>query len=168
MAGTERRVNIRRNLEDYDDPYIQTGSPQEVKICSQCRSVYHDQRWYLREQVPEEVLKDRQIGYILCPACLKIRDRLPGGVIHLAGSFLAAHKEEILNLIRNEGNRAMAINPLERIIDIQNDGTGLEVLTTNEKLAQRIGRALHKAYDGNIKYRWSEDTKLARVSWERD
>lgn len=73
-----------------------------------------------------------------------------------------------MNLIRNEAIKAMGLNPLERIISLDFDDGGIEITTTNEKLAQRIGKALHKAYSGSIEYRWSEDTKLARVNWHRE
>ena len=168
MPQNDRPVNIRRNIENYGDPYIPTASAHEVKICSKCNSVYHDKRWCMKEQVPPEILRKADKTHVLCPACQKIRDRMPGGVVHLSGVFLRDHKEEILNLIRNESGRAMAINPLERIMDIETVNSGLNVLTTNEKLAQRIGRALYKAYDGNVTYKWSEDTKLVRILWQRD
>ena len=43
----------------------------------------------------------------------------------------------------------------------------IEITTTNEKLAQKIGKALHRAYSGHVEYKWSGDTKLARVTWHR-
>jgi hypothetical protein len=35
----------------------------------------------------------------VCPACKRINDDYPAGVIQLSGSFFGQHKEEILNLI---------------------------------------------------------------------
>ena len=46
-------------------------------------------------------------------------------------------------------------------------GNDIEITTTNEKLAQRMGKALHKAYSGTIEYKLSEDAKIARVYWRR-
>ena len=73
-----------------------------------------------------------------------------------------------LNLIRNEEERAKGFNPLERIISISEEKGKLTVLTTDEKLSQRIGRELKKAYQGRTRYRWSEDTKCLRVVWIRE
>lgn len=53
-------------------------------------------------------------------------------------------------------------------MDMQFVGSDLEITTTNEKLTQRIGKAIHKAYDGTIEYKFSEDNKLARVNWHRE
>ncbi len=72
-----------------------------------------------------------------------------------------------MSLVRNEEERAKGLNPLERIVRITEGDTELRVTTTNEKLAQRIGRALRKAYQGEVSYKWSTDTKYARVEWVR-
>jgi hypothetical protein len=44
----------------------------------------------------------------------------------------------------------------------------MEILTTDEKLAQRIGREIRKAFRGTLAFRWSEDANLLRVTWARD
>jgi hypothetical protein len=49
----------------------------------------------------------------------RIRDQFPAGYVTLAGSFFEGHKETILQLMRNEEERAKAEHPLKRIIDIQ-------------------------------------------------
>lgn len=43
----------------------------------------------------------------------------------------------------------------------------LVVKTTTEHLAQRLGHALEKAFDGDVRYDFSHDNKFARVYWER-
>jgi len=159
---------IRRNIENYGDPYITHVRPEEIRVCSECEAIYTGQRWYLKSQIESQKLKGQKIHYTICPACRKTRDRSPGGIVQLSGAFLKEHKDDVLNLIRNEGDRAMAVNPLERIIDIEGSNTHYGVMTTNEKLAQRIGRSLHRAYDGEVTYKWSEDNKLVRVIWHRE
>ena len=62
----------------------------------------------------------------------------------------------------------MAFNPLARIVMLKEDENGFEVSTTGEKLAQRIGREVHKACSGTVEYKWSEDSKLLRVNWVRE
>jgi NMD protein affecting ribosome stability and mRNA decay len=102
-----------------------------------------------------------------CPACHKIRDRYAEGRVTLQpSSFLDAHKEEILHLIRNEEDRAKGFNPLERIVEIIESEEGIVVTTTNEKLAQRIGRTLKSTYQGHTTYHWS-DPKFLSVEWQR-
>ena len=160
--------NLRRKVESYDDPYLLEMQPQEVAVCRECKAVYAGQRWELEGQAAQDLANAKCIINTLCPACKKIRDRQPSGIVTLSGSFIQQHEEEIVNLINHENKSAMSINPLERIIDIDRSDSQLVIQTTNEKLAQRIGRAVYKSYSGNVEYKWSKGNKLVRVNWHRD
>ena len=160
-------IHIRRNVHAFADPYIEEENLPEGGVCRRCGSVHSSGRWYPPDRPPKPV-PGAESHEVLCPACRKLQDRVPGGVLRITGSFIWDHKEEILNLIRNESSKALSVNPLERIMSLQSNDGEIEITTTNEKLAQRIGRALHKAYSGTVEYKWSGDTKLARVMWHRD
>jgi hypothetical protein len=127
-----------------------------------------NKRWYANGDRYEEAAKRAGVATVVCPACLKIRDNFPGGIVTLKGDYVLPHKTDLMNLVRNEEERARGLNPLERVIAIKESGFGSIVIsTTNEKLAQRIGRAIKKAFHGAVAYHWSHDNKLARVDWER-
>ncbi len=164
------RFQIRRNVESSNDPYLESEQLPENSVCTECGDVYMSGRWYNRQQLPTkpEHGPSGEPQPATCPACRRSRDKLPGGVLKLSGTFLNEHKDEILNLIRNETTKAQAVNPLERVMSMEHTAASMEITTTNEKLAQRIGKALYKAYDGHVEYKWSEDTKLARVNWHRE
>jgi len=168
--GGSEPVCIRRNVESTADPYLESEQLPENSVCTECGYVYTAGRWCDRQQTPARPPSAPTNGShpTTCPACRKLRDKLPGGVLRVSGGFVAEHSDEILNLIRNETGKAQAVNPLERLMSLEPVEDGLEITTTNEKLAQRLGRALHKAYSGHIEYKWSESTKLARVNWRRD
>ena len=161
-------TRIRNQIQNYGDPYLLDMKPDEVAICRECRSVFAGGRWQLESDAGRDIKEARKITEVLCPACQKIRDRIPGGVLTISGRFAVDHREEIVNLINHENSLAMKINPLERIMGIERSGNGMVVYTTNEKLAQKAGRALKKAYDGHVEYKWPEDRKLVRVNWRRD
>lgn len=164
-SNAKEPVHIRRNVETKSDPYIDDEHLPEYSVCRECGDYYAAGRWCSPEKngKPAEVKNE-----VVCPACRKLRDKFPCGVVRLSGRFVLEHSEEILNLIRNETRRADSINRLERIMSIQAEGDTIEITTTNEKLAQRIGKAIHKAYSGDIEYKWSQGNKLARVEWRRD
>lgn len=163
-------IHTRRNpVVDENDPYIDDESLHDNSVCRQCGNVYMQGRWYTKDQLPEHKMPPKEeMIEMLCPACHKQQDRMPGGVLRLSGNFVWDHKDEIMNLVYNETNKAQGFNPLERIMNVETiDNKVIEITTTNEKLAQRIGKALNKAYRGHIEYKWSEDTKLARINWNR-
>ncbi len=159
-------VHIRRNVQDYDDPYIIEEQLRDNSVCKRCGDIYMSGRWYPKDYPLEN--KNISLHSTVCPACRKELDRVPGGVVKITGDFFKEHKDEVMNLIHNEASRAQSDNPLERLLNIESHDDEVEITTTNEKLAQKIGRALFKAYSGNIEYKWSEDNKLARINWHRD
>jgi len=158
---------LRKTMDTSGDPYIVKTRNNVMAVCTKCHTVYYKKRWYIDEDLYQKKMLMKKIEKVLCPACRKIKDNFPGGIVRLRGAFLIDHKDEIMNLIRNEEERARGFNPLERIIKINDVKSELEITTTNEKLAQRIGKSLQKAYQGNVEYKWSNDTKLIRVNWER-
>jgi len=151
------------------DPYLPRGARQKTSVCEGCHAVYKNKRWYAEPHLYNAAMETAGTATIICPACLKIRDNFPGGIVTLKGDYVLPHKQELMNLIKNEEARARGFNPLERVMSIKENGFGsLVISTTNEKLAQRIGRAIKKAFRGEVTYRWSHDNKLARVDWVRE
>jgi hypothetical protein len=170
MTQASRRgelSRIRRNLQQYGDPYLAKLDSGAVAVCTRCHAVYERRHWFFDEDMFRRASTQSHTRRLLRPACQKIGDNYPEGEVVLRGAFLGAHRDEILHLLRNEEQRAMGLNPLERIMHITEVDSTLVVATTNEKLAQRIGRALQKAYQGEVAYKWSADTKYARVEWTR-
>lgn len=162
-------VRIRRHIHQYGDPYLPDLNPGETGLCTGCHAFFRRRRWFFDEALYLDVKDRPEVHRVTCPACLKIRHGyFEGEVAVMHSHFLSGHREEIVNLIRNEEERAMDINPLERIIAITEENSKMVVTTTNEKLAQRIGRELKKAYQGRTEYHWSEDDKCLRVTWARE
>ena len=85
----------------------------------------------------------------------------------LSGSYLWKHEEEIQRILKNEEHKALAKNPFERIIRSHRDNDKLVIETTENKLAEHLGRVLHKAHQGELNISWSGDPDICRVSWER-
>jgi hypothetical protein len=151
------------------DSYLPRGASRKVSVCDGCRAVYMNKRWYADGAVDDSTLRNPEAAKTVCPACLKIRDNYPGGIVTLKGDYVLPHKQDLCKLIRNEEDRARVLNPLERVISVKENGYGSIVIsTTNERLAQRIGRAIKKAFHGDVAYHWSHDNKLVRVDWVRE
>lgn len=146
-------------------------APEEPEVCEVCGDLYADRRW----TKPDAKRKDAKHPHsrppimTVCPACKRQREEAPSGFVHLDGVFLAARREEIERLLRNEAERAAEDNPLGRIMEWGKDEKGrLTLSTTTEHLAQRLGRALAKAFHGEVRYDFSHENKLAHVYWHRD
>jgi len=150
------------------DSYLPKGASKKITVCEGCHAVNKNKRWYADPHLYIAAVGISDTAVAVCPACLKIRDNFPGGIVTLKGDYVLPHKQELLSLIKNEEARARGFNPLERVMSVKETGYGgIVISTTNEKLAQRIGRSIKKAFRGKVTYQWSHDNKLARVDWAR-
>lgn len=171
MLGKVERTykQTQKKKRSAPDPYLPKGASRKISVCEGCHAVYKNKRWYADYGVYDAAIKVAGTATIVCPACAKIRDNFPGGIVTLKGGYALPHKDELMHLVKNEEALARRNNPLERVMSIKEDGYGnIVVSTTNEKLAQKIGRAITKAHRGKVTYCWSHDNKLARVDWVRE
>ena len=151
----------QRAAANDEDPYRRAHKPSQPTICPTCKAVYAEGRWTWGK-APEDAQEEN------CPACQRIRDEFPAGYVTIKGEFIKAHRDEIVALIQSKEKREAAEHPLQRIMKISDLRDGLEVTTTDSHLARGIGEALHDAYKGDLKLRYSRDENLLRATWKRN
>jgi len=139
------------------------GKLPGIAGCPKCGASYRNGRWTWKE-APAGSYEQ------VCPACERVAADYPAGVLHVEGGFVAAHRQELLALVRNVEERERAEHPLKRIMAVADEGTGFAVTVTDGKLAQTFGRALHSAYEGHLQHppTTSDTENLVRVRWTRD
>ena len=143
-----------------EDPYVATRKPAEPTVCPTCKAVFSEGRWSW-QRPPAEA------GAMTCPACQRIHDDFPAGYVMVKGEFIKDHRDEIIALVKSKEDREKAAHPLQRIMAIEDTREGLQVTTTDSHLARGIGEALHDAYKGDLKLRYSRDEDLLRAVWKR-
>jgi NMD protein affecting ribosome stability and mRNA decay len=154
----EQGQRTPRSLDAYQDKDGIKGAA----YCA-CGAVFRNKRW-----VQENSGAAYQQGLnIVCPACHRISDQNPAGIISLSGDFYAAHVDEIDNLVNNTAQSSAAKNPLGRVMNISKEQGGVTITTTDVKLAQKIGREIFKAHGGELHYTWSHAGPPVRVTWCR-
>ena len=142
------------------DPYQVAGKYSEPTQCGSCHAVYHHGRWQWASAPPASHMT-------LCPACRRLSDKLPAGVVTLEGAFVVAHRTELVQLARHEAEHEGKEHPLNRIMAIDDLPDRVQVSTTDIHLPQRIGEALERAYDGELEVRYGSDDYSVRVTWRR-
>lgn len=146
--------------ENRDDPYQARHKPTEPTVCPTCGAVFHEGRW-------QWLARPAQAHEELCPACRRTQEEMPAGYVSVTGDFFNAHRDELLQLVKNEEAREKGEHPLKRIMKIEDEDGGVQVTTTDIHLARRIGDALHGAYQGELEYHYNENEHLLRVVWTR-
>lgn len=153
-----RRDQLRPEREH--DAYKSRHKLTEPAVCVDCGAVFHAGRWQWspRPQGAEEAL---------CAACHRIRDHFPAGFVQVGGEFFAEHRDELMSLIRHHAEKAKEQHPLARIMQIEPDGDGVLITTTDLHLARDLGAALHHACQGELELLYNPAEKLLRVYWQR-
>ena len=160
IRGTARPSPRDNSHNPHHDPYRRLAKPPEPTICPNCQAVFHAGRWTWGRP-PDEALEQD------CPACQRIQDQFPAGYVMIKGEFINDHRDEIVALITAKEEREKARHPLQRIMAIEDIREGLQVTTTDSQLARGIGEALHEAYQGDLKLRYSRDENLLRATWKK-
>jgi len=162
MAEGEKRGRLGGKSAN---PYHEDKKYPEPTRCPRCQLIYHNGRW---QQGDLSGIDPHKIHASQCPACRREVDRLPSGLLYLKGSYFENHREEILNIAKNQSEAAAAHRPLQRIMWIESDGESTEIATTDSHLATRIGKAIEGACKGNLTIKHASDAQLVRLYWERE
>jgi hypothetical protein len=86
----------------------------------------------------------------------------------MSGEFLQGHRDQIFNLLHNKVDAEKARHPLKRLMDIEQQGDGAFVVTfTDTHLPRDVGKALVRAYKGELDIHYAEGEDLTRVAWSR-
>jgi NMD protein affecting ribosome stability and mRNA decay len=149
------------------DPFLPHEGTREPSLCTTCHAAFHRNRWTRDSETYRELELSSKLNKVTCPACQKIDAGYPEGIVTLRGNYLWKHEDEIRNILKNEENKAYNKNPLERIIRVTRQEDELVIETTEEKLAEHLGRVLQRAHRGELKISWAGNPDLCRVSWER-
>ena len=148
--------------EKVHDTYMKSGKPNEPTQCSQCKAVFADGRW----QWPQKEVSP--LSEELCPACQRIRDKIPAGLLTLRGDFFTAHRREIINLVHNKVDSQQAEHPLKRLMAIEEQADGSTLLSfTDTHLPRGVGQAIAAAYGGELDIQYTEEAGIVRVYWNR-
>lgn len=143
------------------DPYHPQQKLPEPTLCPQCEAVFHEGRWHW---APRPVPSHEA----LCPACRRINDDYPAGVLTIGGAFARQHADEILGLVRHQEEAEKGEHPLHRIMAVEQGDDAIVVSTTDIHLPRRIGEALQHAYRGELAFHYDEEGYFIRVTWSRD
>lgn len=140
------------------DPYQARRKPPSPSVCPICRLVFAEGRWQ-RGDAPAGANEE------ICPACRRIKENFPAGWLTVEGPWAMEHREEVLRTARNFAERMEEEHPLQRMIGIDESPEKMTISTTDIHLAQGIGRALHRAYHGNLHFTFTENEYVVRVNW---
>ncbi len=156
-----------KKAERSADVYLPKGGSKAVALCSKCNAFYWNKRWSADPDELRKAQAEAGTAHAICPACQRMHDENPAGVVALSGDYLLQHEIEILNMIKNVEADTRSKNPLARIMEINQEKGLLTISTTDARLAQKLGKEVHKAHKGELQFLWSQADTFIRVNWTR-
>jgi len=150
-----------RRVDADADPFGTSERPPEPAQCRRCGVVVSAGRWVWGSAA-------HGAAAIECPACRRIAQDLPDGIVTVAGGFAPAHEAEIRGLLRHVEENEKRDHALARVFGVATEGGALVVKTTERRLADSIARALERAYGGEIERHEGDKSTPLRVRWQRD
>ena len=148
--------------EHNHDPYKSQQKLPEPTLCPMCHAVFSAGRWQWLEG------KTQPAKETTCPACRRINEKVPAGILTLSGDFFQQHRDEIVSLLHNKVDAEKAQHPLKRLMEIEDQQDDSTVVTfTDTHLPRDIGQALAHAYQGKLDINYGDNQDLTRVQWSR-
>ncbi|HEX9078659.1 MAG TPA: BCAM0308 family protein [Desulfuromonadaceae bacterium] len=173
-SGDRKRLSTKitheekgQRTERSTDVYLPKRGMKETAVCGRCHLVYQNKRWLMDEAEARRLLAENQANRGICPACRRMEDSLPAGIATFSGGYFGQHEREILDIIKNTESKSRVKNPLGRVMEIAQEGNVLTVSTTEDKLAQKLGREVYRAHKGELRFQWAQDQNMVRVNWQR-
>jgi len=117
-----------------------------IIICPKCGCFYFGKRWHHPQN--KSKIKNQKSNIKLCPACQMIKDNLFEGrlIIKGFGQLKQEIKTDLINLIKNFGEKAYLRDPLDRIIKINKEKGDLIITFTENQLCQKLSQKLKQTF----------------------
>lgn len=135
-------------------------------ICRRCHAVYFDKHWHSDKKLYNEFRVYYHAAEILCGECKMIMEKDGYGGEVILKNIKTTDKSEIIQEIKNIGDRAFRRDPEDQIIKIEDKGKSVRVTTTENQLALSLGKQISASHKGGkLEIKLSKEDKLTRVVW---
>ncbi|MCP3918857.1 MAG: ATPase [bacterium] len=139
------------------DVYRSDHTPCGGTHCPECELVVRKGRWVRADDGAQPSGPPQ-----LCPACQRVRDRYPAGRIRLVGDP-GELADELRRLARKTEASEREEHPLERLMELEVNESGLTASTTGVHLARRLGSVFERRLRGRIEIRYGEEEGQVRI-----
>jgi hypothetical protein len=171
---SERYRQRQRWRQRTDDCRVPERRDDEVPglvhtyVCPACHAILKDTVWFVDEALYCQLEEQAGVWPALCPGCLRVARGIHQGEVLLQSRLLVPSKSAALHLIGIEEERTRCSDPGSRLTAVEDNGDQIKVLTTTPLLAERIGQAFRKAYEGDLEIERQRQGGSCRVLWRRD
>ncbi|MDD2935164.1 MAG: NMD3-related protein [Candidatus Pacebacteria bacterium] len=148
--STRSKKVLLRKGEQKNDQYWK--SSEGVAVCPICKNVLFKKEWHHSDSkvlgkdfFSKKEFEKKEHHFKQCPACKMIKEGLYEGEISIK-DVPVNHKDEVLKTIKAFAERGKKRDPQSRIIRIRKDRNSFNITTTENQMAVRIAKYLHKTF----------------------
>lgn len=170
LSGAKRAPEIgygsKRLLEDHrTKPELKTQAG--TVICEHCLAIGQHKHWFFDHKLSKQLAGDPLVRFVTCPGCKRVEDKIYEGEVTLDSPLLAANKDMVYGTLFHEAAKGFLHNPLSRVAVFEDSGDKIRIVTTTCTLAERLGKAIYKAFKGKIEIKPSPGEQFVFVKWWR-
>lgn len=140
----------------------------DIIMCPKGEAVYFQKSWHHALEEYKHLSEDKGIRFELCPADQMKKDGKYEGIVRVE-DIPPEVREEVVNLIKNVGQRAFERDVLDRILDVDYNKGTITVTTSENQLAISMGKQIQRARKRakiDIQLSRQESVARVRVWWE--
>lgn len=135
-----------------------------ITRCPYCRNVHFKKRWYSSGEELRRYLRAKKLEIKkqkICPACKMANNRVFEGEV-IIEEVPDRYRYDLERLMKNFGERAARKDPQDRLLNIENMGTGYRVTTTENQLADKLAKKVKDAFK-KVNIHFSHSAEPAEV-----
>ncbi len=161
--GEKRAANARLTKGREGDHVRAPG----VSICPTCQAVWEHKRWRIADEAFVRLVAAAGVAQRTCPACKQIAGRQFDAHLVLEGELLESRRDEVVHLILATERELRRDNPMFRLAAVVPGQEALEVWTIGTHLAERLGRAIERAFGGELTVHHDRGDGPMQLHWRQ-
>ena len=140
------------------------GALTGIIFCKVCKAVYYKKSWHHNlEEGLKKIKETAPVHFTTCVACdMVARGEFEGEII--IENVPPKIKTDLTHLAESFGKRAYEKDPMDRVIAITREGSGMRITTTENQLAVKLAKKINEAFKGKAKILYSaKPSAVARI-----
>ncbi len=119
----------------------------QIVMCPEDGFVYFKKSWHHRLENIKNLREDYVISFSLCPVSLMKKNRVYEGELVVKG-LPQRFEHEFLRLVRNFGETAFSLDPLDQILHTRKEGDMYVIECSENQMVIKLARKISAAFKG--------------------
>lgn len=146
-----KRVLFRQARKNYT-PHQE----HDILKCPACGAVYYKKGWHMK--APEGVSTENAKSELCMADAMKQRNEYEGKITLV--NVPQQYHEDIINLVKKFSAVSMESNPMHRVLSIEDHEDTIEILTSENQLAQKIAGKIEDSHKQAFEHRRTVGSSL--------